>query len=361
MGTKFDELKVAMVIDDLIERDAAIELFEVLLGLFPESTIYTFSHQEGAILGPVEQRRIVSSYLSNKVKKLADWKKYQFLISNAREQITVPCSYDLCIKFSRGLGHIVPVCEGVPVFTYYFDRTRLDLPKKLLRQKFFSAMVEHLSQMAAVQGTHNYFASQALKQTYTSSGVEDIIYPGVNRAEFKPFPDALIESMGGRSLTLVDTTDLQESALLPILVQKLKGNGHDFYFIGPVSNDEQLKQLGVEESRFMRNKCAGELVPLFQRARVVLSMATKSFPEIVFQARASQAPVLMIGKNEIYQDLLEQAQVQEASLDQAVIIQDVANAPVKEGVIDKEIWKREIFQKINKTLIQFKKQESKES
>lgn len=355
MGTKFDDLKVALVIDDLLMRDSAIEHFEVLLGLFPESTIYTFSHQEGMILGPVEQRRIVSSYLTSKVKTLNDWKKFQFLISNAREQITVPCSYDLCIKFSRGLAHIVPVCEGVPVFTYYFDRTRLDLPKTLLRQKFFSAMVQHLAQMAAVQGTNNYFASNAIKQTYTSSGVEDIILPGVNRAEFKAFPDSLIQSMGGRTLTLVDTTDLEDSPLLPALVQKLKTNEHDFYFIGPQNLDESLRKLGVEENRFMMNKCAGELVPLLQRARAVISLSSKSFPEVVFQARACQVPVVQVGKNEAYSDLLEQAHVNQMSLNQAVVIQDFSNPAVSESLLNKDVWKKEIFQKINKTLVQTKK------
>jgi hypothetical protein len=358
MGTKFDEMKVAFVIDDLLVRDTAIELFEVLLGLFPNSTIYTFAHKEGAILGPVEQRRIVSTYLSQKIEKVEDWKKYQFLISNAKEQIVVPCNYELCIKFSRGLSHVVPVCEGVPVFTYYFDRTRLDLPKTLLRQKFFHAMVKHLAQMAAVQGANNYFASQAIKETYTSSGEDDIVFPGVNRAEFKPFPEELIASMGGRTLTLIDTTDIEKSALLPALVQKLKANGHDFYFVGPFEYEEVLRNLGVEENRFMRNKCAGELAPLMHRARVLLSLATESFPEVVLMARASHTPVLMIGENTSYSDLLELAKVKKAPLDEAVVIQDFPKEDLESGVADKEVWKKEIFQKINKTLVKFKKEKS---
>lgn len=358
MGTKFDEMKVAFVIDDLIVRDTAIELLEVLLGLFPNSTIYTFAHKEGAILGPVEQRRIVSTYLSQKIDKLEDWKKYQFLISNAKEQIVVPCSYELCIKFSRGLAHVVPVCDGVPVFTYYFDRTRLDLPKTLLRQKFFHAMVKHLAQMAAVQGTNNYFASKQIKETYTSSGEDDIIYPGVNRAEFKPFPEELIASMGGRTLTLIDTTDLEKSALLLSLVQKLKANGHDFYFVGPFDHEEVLRDLGIEESRFMRNKCSGELAPLMHRARVLISLASETFPEVVLMARASHTPVTMIGENVAYQDLLDQVKVNRAPLDEAVVIQDYPNEDLAAGIADKEVWKKEIFQKINKTLVSFKKAKS---
>ena len=61
------------------------------------------------------------------------------------------------------------------------------------------------------------------------------------------FPEELISSMGGRNLTLIDTTDIEKSDLFPALIQKLKANGHDFYFVGPFEHEAVLRNLGIEE------------------------------------------------------------------------------------------------------------------
>ena len=105
----------------------------------------------------------------------------------------------------------------------------------------------------------------------------------------------------------------------------------------------------------MRNKCAGELAPLMHRARVLISLAAESFPEVVLMARASHTPVTIIGKNNLYQDLLDKIHVNRASLDEAVVIQSYPQYELENGLADKEVWKKEIFQKINKTLVSFKK------
>lgn len=358
MGTKFDELKVALVIDDLLYRDAAIGMFEELIGLFPNSTVYTFSHQQGGILGPVEQRKIISTYLTNKVQQFKDWKKYQFLISNAKEQLVIPCSFDLCIKFSRGLGHLVPVCSGVPVLTYFFDDSRFGLKKDLFRQKIFSAMISNLVQSGLKASQNVYFSTSSLKEKYLPHSDAGVIKPGVNRKEFKPFPKALIDSMGGRTITLIDTTDLDEYDRLRTLVNKLKSEDVDYHLVGQEINRAELIKAGFDEKRIMGAKCAGELTPLFQRAKVVITAVQHSFPEIALQARSSATPVVQLTNQSCFEELLKESGVIKTDLENVFINQVFSSEVIADEMINYESWKKEMFIAINKVLVATKKEQT---
>ena len=76
-------MKVALCIDSLLTRDDSIFLLEMALNLFPNSEIYTIAHKQGAILGTIETRPIVSSFLTHKAKNLDVYKKNFWIMPSA--------------------------------------------------------------------------------------------------------------------------------------------------------------------------------------------------------------------------------------------------------------------------------------
>ena len=62
-------MKTAIAIDSLLLRDETIFLLELVLNLYPDSEIYTLVHQQGKILGPIETKTIVSSFLTHRFKQ----------------------------------------------------------------------------------------------------------------------------------------------------------------------------------------------------------------------------------------------------------------------------------------------------
>jgi len=45
---------------------------------FPEAQIYCFVHREGQLLGHIEQRKIISSYLSRRVTNDSEFYKFSY-------------------------------------------------------------------------------------------------------------------------------------------------------------------------------------------------------------------------------------------------------------------------------------------
>ena len=68
-------MKTALAIDSLLLRDDSIFIIELILNLFPDSEIYTIAHKQGSILGTIETKPIVSSFLTHKAKDPSVFKK----------------------------------------------------------------------------------------------------------------------------------------------------------------------------------------------------------------------------------------------------------------------------------------------
>ena len=76
-------MKVALACDHLILRDYSVDILEKLCEIFPAAPIFTFAFKEGNILGEVTQRKIYSSYLSNKIKNFSDFQNTNFLFQGS--------------------------------------------------------------------------------------------------------------------------------------------------------------------------------------------------------------------------------------------------------------------------------------
>ena len=90
--------KVALSCDHLIVRDHQTEVFEMFLSLYEEAEIYTLAHKQKAILGPIEMRKIHSTFLSNLVDSVDEFNRYKYIVPTAAKNLFIPCSIDIIIN-----------------------------------------------------------------------------------------------------------------------------------------------------------------------------------------------------------------------------------------------------------------------
>src|SRR5690606_38829179 len=143
-------MRTAIAIDSLLNRDEAVFLLELVLNLFPNSEIYTIAHKRGGILGQIETRPIVSSFLTHKVQDIDSFKKNLWIMPSAVKGVPLHKSIEKVIVLSRGYIHGLKLPENVERFLYLIDWNYVDQDIKGWR-KFFLPFVNEFREKALTQ------------------------------------------------------------------------------------------------------------------------------------------------------------------------------------------------------------------
>src|SRR5690606_9702182 len=114
-------MKTAIAIDSLLFRDETIFLVELVLNLFPNSEIYTIAHKKGGILGTIETRPIVSSFLTHRAKDASVFRKNFWIMPSAVKAIPLHPSIEKVIVLSRGFMHGLNLPAHVERYLYIMD------------------------------------------------------------------------------------------------------------------------------------------------------------------------------------------------------------------------------------------------
>jgi len=114
-------MKIAILVDFLISRDQYTIITELILNLYPHAEIYTIAHKQGGILGEIERRPIVSSYLTHKIKTEQDLQKYLWILPSGIGSLPIHPSIEKAIIISRGYIHGVNLPANVKKYLYIVD------------------------------------------------------------------------------------------------------------------------------------------------------------------------------------------------------------------------------------------------
>ena len=177
-------MKTAIAIDSLISRDDSIFLLELVLNLFPDSEIYTIAHKRGGILGTVETKPIVSSFLAHKAKDITVFKKNFWSLTSAVKGIPLHSSIEKVIVLSRGYIHGLKLPLNVEKFLYVIDWDLVD-QKELGWQKVFAHYANDYREKALVRYPKIAVSSKALQERLELPNAE-IIEPTYRTEEY-PF------------------------------------------------------------------------------------------------------------------------------------------------------------------------------
>lgn len=280
-------MKTAIAIDSLLSRDESIFLLEMVLNLFPNSEIYTLAHKQGAILGQIETRPIVSSFLTHKAKDLNVFKKNFWIMPSAVKAIPLHNSIEKVIVLSRGYVHGMNLPAHVERILYIIDWDLVP-EDKLGWQKLFSAYVNDWREKALTQYPKIAVTSEALKERLELPNAE-VIYPTYRTEEFPFVKDEDHNFVFTHHL--IYTHDLSNSEFRSI-VKVLLDRKETVRVLGPDAHLSDIKK-EFPALEFGGDHCEATNALYSHQAKAVWDMSRGFFPAKAFGAFATGRPAVV--------------------------------------------------------------------
>jgi glycosyltransferase involved in cell wall biosynthesis len=283
-------MKVAIVIDCLIERDNSIMMLELLLSVFEDATIYTLVHKKGAILGQVEMTKIKSSFLSNIVTTKQELMKKLFLIPSALENLKIDEDTDLVITLSSGLCHEIKIPEKAKHLCYIYEWDGFFKNNKLGWKKIFKGYVNSWRKKTPENTTCFMYSSKALRDYIYFDGESRVLPPVFNSSEFH-FEEEGTEEI--RDFYLVQCTDLSESAA-EVICEVFETLEIPVKFFGKDGHLEKVKKRNLSQVEFLGDFCTSTEVSHILKSKAYLDLAYREFPFRALGAMACGKPVIVL-------------------------------------------------------------------
>lgn len=280
-------MKVAIAVDSLLARDEAVFLLELVLNLFPNSEIYTIAHKRGGILGQIETRPIISSFLTHKVTNLEDFKKNLWITPPAVKGIPLHPSIEKVIVLSRGFIHGLKLPEKVERYLYLIEWDMVQAPTKGWR-RLFNSYVEEFRFKALRNYLHVAVSSETLKQALDLPNAK-VIYPTFRTEEYPFVKDE--DHNFEFDHHLVYTHGLSREEFYK-LVTFIIGKGDLVRVMGP---DEHLKDLFANNPKvdFAGDHCEATAAMYSHKAKIIWDMSQSFFPSRAFGALCTGRPVVV--------------------------------------------------------------------
>jgi len=238
-------MKVAVSCDSIVSRDYTVSVVESVLALYEDAELYTVVHKEGGVLGPIEQRRIQSTYLSSLVKDDhaggEQWWKKSHLIPGACKNLHIPCSVDVLINISSGFSQGFSRCDGVYQITYLLENSFLSRKKRSWKERLFSGFVENWANKAILKSDELWVSNVSELEYWQKLHPKvSLMSPFFKSSDFPLFPKATRKSLGGNFLCF-DAPSFELNEALRV-IEKCEAENIKYKFTG---RDEHLLDLSL--------------------------------------------------------------------------------------------------------------------
>lgn len=280
-------MKTAIAVDSLLSRDEAVFLLELVLNLFPNSEIYTIAHKRGGILGQIETRPIVSSFLTHRVQTLDDFKKNLWILPSAVKGIPLHKSIEKVIVLSRGYIHSLKLPADVERFLYLIDWDMIEQDIKGWR-KWFLPYVNEFRTKALTQFPKIAVSSQALADRLDLPNAQ-VIYPTFRTEEYPFVKDEDHNFEFDHHLVYTHGMSREE---FYTVVNHILGQGDMVRVMGP---DEDKKDIFANNPKvdFAGDHCEATAAMYSHKAKVIWELSQSFFPARAFGALCTGRPVVV--------------------------------------------------------------------
>lgn len=280
-------MKTAIAIDSLLSREESIFILELVLNLFPDSEIYTIAHQQGQILGTIETRPIVSSFLTHRAKTLEVFKKNFWILPSAVKGMPLHPSIEKVIVLSRGYIHGLQLPEKVNRYLYILDWDLVD-QSQLGWQKMFRPYVNDWREKALTKFPKIAVSSESLRNNLHLPNAE-IIQPTFRTEEYPFVKDEDHNFLFTHHL--VHTPGLSPEDFKRI-VDFLLAKGETVRVLGP--HEEHKTLVGPRENlEYRADNCESSAALYSHQAKVVWDLSQTFFPANAFGSLCTGRPVIV--------------------------------------------------------------------
>ena len=311
-------MKIAISCDDLLVRDHYTEIVETLGMAFEKAEVYTLVHKEKAMLGTIELRKVHSTYLSHKIKDRETLAKNSFLIPNAASNLFIPCTVDVIVNVSNGMGQGIRKCKETKLITYLYDEYYLNRKKKFFREKIFQSYVRKWSIKSLCMSDEIWVTNEEMKKFVEGfyAGKVKILEPPFRSDDYPLLP------VQGEALDYyaINCEDLNPDTAEEI-TNFLSEYSIPFKFFG---SDEHLNELKYydEDPRFFGERCSGELAPFLAHSKAIIDLSDRAFPEQALKGLSCGRPIICADRPG-YKSYLGNEGIQWVSADSDGVIEGV--------------------------------------
>lgn len=281
-------MKTAIAIDSLLLRDDSIFLLELILNLFPNSEIYTIAHKQGGILGQIETRPIVSSFLTHRAKDVSVFKKNFWILPSAVKAIPLHPSIEKVIVLSRGYIHGLNLPDHVEKYLYVMDWGLINQTDLGWFQKRFAPFVNDWREKALTKYPHIAVSSETLKN-YLELPNADVIAPTYRTEEYPFVRDEDHNFLFTHQLLY--THDLKLNEMRSVL-KFFTDKGETVRVLGPEAHLEAIKK-EFPKVEFAGDHCEATSALYSHQAKAIWDFSQSFFPAKAFGALATGRPVVV--------------------------------------------------------------------
>ena len=269
--------------------------------IYEDAEIFTLAHRPGNVLGPIEQRKIRSTFLSHKVKDKDHFYQSGFLVPTASKNLHIPCNFDLVINISSGLSQGIKRCETTRMITYFLPEHDLIRKKKKWWEFLFSPYLKQWAENNLRESDLIWVPDKGTKEMLEDRLGEDkeikVVYPFFNIEDFPLIPS----SYWKHDFFAIDTAELDVKMAREIF-ELVNKSGTRGIFVGPDDHLEKLKKEKGEKN-FFGHRCTGELAPFLACSMGHISLKTKGFPDLALKSLSVGRPVI-VRDSKIYREYL---------------------------------------------------------
>lgn len=280
-------MKVALCIDSLLTRDDSIFLLEMALNLFPNSEIYTIAHRQGAILGTIETRPIVSSFLTHKAKNLEVFKKNFWILPSAVKAMPLHKSIEKVIVLSRGFIHGLNFPPHIQSYLYIVDWNLVE-QKNLGWQKLFAPYVNEWREKALTRYKRIAVSSEVLKLDLHLPNAE-VIQPTFRTEEYPFVKDEDHNFLFSHHLIYSHDLAVDDFRnIVKVLIEK----GETVRVMGPIEHLSALKK-EYPQIDFAGDHCEATSAMYSHQAKAIWDFSRHFFPAKALGGLCTGRPVVV--------------------------------------------------------------------
>jgi glycosyltransferase involved in cell wall biosynthesis len=300
--TQVQNLKIALVHDWLTGMRGGEKILEVLCELFPDATIFTLLHNEGAMSPTIERMKIKTSFIQHLPMKAAKYRNYLPLMPLAIGLYDLS-EYDLIISTSSAVAkgaipgkNSVHICCCFSPMRYlwdqykeYFGRGRAGILTRILMT--FVAPYLRRWDVRSCKRVH-YFISisknvqERIARIYHRDS--DIIYPPVSTDMFH-----VSEKNEGYYLIV---SALVSYKRVDLAVQAFNRNGEKLLIAGSGPERARLEKIANKNIEFLGWQSDENLAALYAGCRALIFPGVEDFGIVPLEAMASGKAVVAFGE-----------------------------------------------------------------
>lgn len=278
-------MKVALACDHLLEKNYESSVLESLVMLFPHCEVFTLAHRIGAVPGPIEQRKIHSSFLSNFVKDEKTFWKWTLVAPGAANNLFIPCSFDLIICLGSGFSSMISHCKTTPKITYLLSDSKWWPEKKGFRDKIFRSFVKSSVEKAIHNSRIIVTASENLFEQ-KSDAPKEVIFPPVKIDRFPLFGEEQ-RKLFKADFWIVDENSFEELEFNEF-EENMKKNNINFRLLKNHNESSKLKGEFISDD---------SLAPVLANSKGMIVGSKKLFSDLAIKALACGRPILVSARS----------------------------------------------------------------